>query len=410
MSTSLENRKDVKEILQGLKGLEPLKELFWSRLNYDRVNTPLSRREWSKTAKNALAEDPVLWASGGDDGAFHIIYSRLASDRLLLGMERPVVTTLLRENPYALFVFSNDTQDRWHFINVRAVNREDQEAEENRDPLRRRLFRRITIGPEERLRTASERIAMLDLESVQPDPFGLSPLAIQQRHDDAFDVEAITRAFYDEYKALFDILQTDLAIQTKDRVWAHDYVLQFLNRCMFMYFVQRKCWLNNDSDFMRIFWDSYRRSDQPEDSFVEKWLNLMFFEAFNNKFHGGNRHFPKNISDALQLAPYLNGGLFEENDLDSKYLRRFTFADTRFSQVLTFLERYNFTISEDTPLDQEVAVDAEMLGKVYESLVNVSEEADERGDAGIFYTPRTEIDMMCRLALVDHLANHLVIT
>ena len=48
-----------------------------------------------------------------------------------------------------------------------------------------------------------------------------------------------------------------------------------------------------------------------------------------------------------------------------------------------------------------------MIGKVYESLVNVSDEADERGDAGIFYTPRTEIDLMCRLALVDNLTNHL---
>src|SRR5690606_4265427 len=74
-----------------------------------------------------------------------------------------------------------------------------------------------------------------------------------------------------------------------------------------------------------------------------------------------------------------------------------------------FLERYNFTISEDTPLDQEVAVDPEMIGKVYESLVNVSEDgtADERSEAGIFYTPRTEIDLMCRLSLVDWLTNHL---
>ena len=75
--------------------------------------------------------------------------------------------------------------------------------------------------------------------------------------------------------------------------------------------------------------------------------------------------------------------------------------------IFEFLEKYNFTIAEDSPLDQEVAVDPEMIGKVYESLVNVSDEADERGDAGIFYTPRTEIDLMCRLALVDNLTNHL---
>lgn len=76
-----------------------------------------------------------------------------------------------------------------------------------------------------------------------------------------------------------------------------------------------------------------------------------------------------------------------------------------------FLEHYNFTVAEDTPLDQEVAVDPEMIGKVYESLVNIKfegkVETDQRGEAGIFYTPRVEIDLMCRLALTDWLTNHL---
>ena len=141
------------------------------------------------------------------------------------------------------------------------------------------------------------------------------------------------------------------------------------------------------------------------DSFVDRWLNVLFFEAFNNKFHGGHRHFPDRIREALALAPYLNGGLFTENALDREY--DFQISDQRFEGIFAFLEKYNFTIAEDSPLDQEVAVDPEMIGKVYESLVNVSDEADERGDAGIFYTPRTEIDLMCRLALVDNLTNHL---
>ena len=72
--------------------------------------------------------------------------------------------------------------------------------------------------------------------------------------------------------------------------------------------------------------------------------------------------------------------------LDGEY--NFQISDQRFERNLcNFLEKYNFTIAEDSPLDQEVAVDPEMIGKVYESLVNVSDEADERGDAGIFYTP-----------------------
>ena len=397
MPQNLNHQENILNILQDFHGLDPLRELFWAELNYDRQNDGLSRGNWTETAKNALADDPVLFATGGTGEAFQVIYARLNSDRLLLTAERPVISKLLEDHPYTLFVFSNQEQTDWHFVNVK--------YDETEDPKKRRLFRRITISPHEKLRTASERIAMLDLASIGPDLEELSPLAIQDGHDKAFNVEAVTKQFFEDYKSVFHDLQDDLAGQTADHRWAHDYALQFLNRCMFLYFIQRKRWLGEDTEFLRSFWESYQATDEPADSFVDRWLNVLFFEAFNNKFHGGHRHFPDQIREALALAPYLNGGLFTENALDGEY--DFQISDQRFEGIFDFLENYNFTIAEDSPLDQEVAVDPEMIGKVYESLVNVSDEADERGDAGIFYTPRTEIDLMCRLALVDNLTNHL---
>lgn len=107
-----ERQQTVLDLLKNLRGMEPLKELFWSELNYQRINKPLSRGGWSETAATALAEDPLLFAGGGQDNDFHIIYARLTSDKLLLGLERPVVSRLLRDHPYALFVFSNAKQDR----------------------------------------------------------------------------------------------------------------------------------------------------------------------------------------------------------------------------------------------------------------------------------------------------------
>ena len=397
MLHDLNRQENILNILQDFHGIEPLRELFWTELNYDRQNDGLSRGNWTETAKNALADDPVLFATGGPGDDFHVIYARLNSDRLLLTAERPVISKLLEDHPYTLFVFSNREQTDWHFVNVK--------YDETEDPKRRRLFRRITISPHEKLRTASERIAMLDLASIGPDLEELSPLAIQDGHDKAFNVEAVTKQFFEDYKSVFHDLQDDLADQTADHRWAHDYALQFLNRCMFLYFIQRKRWLGEDTEFLRSFWESYQATDEPADSFVDRWLNVLFFKVFNNGFHGGHRHFPDTIREALALAPYLNGGLFTENALDGKY--DFYISDQRFEGIFEFLENYNFTIAEDSPLDQEVAVDPEMIGKVYESLVNVSAEADERGDAGIFYTPRTEIDLMCRLALVDNLTNHL---
>lgn len=390
-----ELQQSVLDLLKNFRGLEPLKELFWSELNYQRINQPLSRRGWTDTAAESLAEDPLLFAGGGENNDFHIIYARLKSDRLSLSQERPVASRLLRDHPYALFVFSNVSQDRWHFTNIKYETLTEK----------RRRFRRITVSPEERLRTASERLSMLDLGEMGGDLFGLSPLTIQKRHDEAFDVEAVTKQFFNEYQYVFKNLQKDLCDQTGDKSWSHDYSLQFLNRCMFLYFVQRKGWLGEDREFLRTFWESYRAVEQPPNSFVNKWIKVLFFEAFNRKFHGGHRHFPEKIKNTLSRAPFLNGGLFSENELDTRY--DFLITDNRFGEVFQFLERYNFTIAEDSPLDQEVAVDPEVIGKVYESLVNISEEADERGDAGIFYTPRTEIDLMCRLSLVDHLSNHL---
>ncbi len=382
----------VHDILDNLRSLDKTRELF-SELNYDPAHDLLSRGGWSRAAADTLAEDPQVIASHDD---FRIIYARLNSDRLLLGDERPVVNRLLQEHPYLLCLFSDSEQQQWHFVNIKY----------DEDVKRRRLFRRITVGPDERLRTATERLTLLDLGTIGADLSRLSPLAIQSRHDEAFDVEAVTKQFFDEYKAVFRLLEDDLCRQAKDSSWAHDYTLQFLNRCMFLYFIQRKGWLGNDKEFLRSFWKSYQSSGQTNDSFVDKWLKVLFFEAFNNKFHGGYNYFPQEINEAMHLAPYLNGGLFLEDKLDQDH-KETSISDKSFEQVFKFLERYNFTIAEDSPLDKEVAVDPEMIGKVYESLVNVSEDVDKRGEAGIFYTPRTEIDLMCRLSLVDYLANHL---
>lgn len=186
---------------------------------------------------------------------------------------------------------------------------------------------------------------------------------------------------------------------------------------LFLYFIQRKRWLGNNPNFLADFWRAYKASGQPQDTFFERWLSVLFFEAFNNRFHGGHTQFPEAIRNALALAPYLNGGLFSRNRLDNAHDPKL--PDAFFALLFDhfdgtspgFLERYNFTITESTPLDLEVAVDPEMIGKVYESLVNITfegiTEEDQRGTAGIFYTPRVEIDLMCRLSLVDALANRL---
>ncbi len=406
---SPENTQHILTLLQDFKGIESLKELFWQELNYNQDNTPIPNLP--EGTASLVAEDPISIATAGKDNNFHVIYTKLNTETPRKTHQRQIISHLQTRYQDSLYVFSNTDQDRWHFVNVK-LTREDQEAGEEQTQGRtkqRNIFRRITVAPEERLRTAAERIALLDIEEIgDPDSLFdvqdlLTPIEIRKGHEEAFNVEAVTEAFFESYKIIFKKLQTELKNQNNDEKWAHDFSQQFLTRCIFLYFVQRKRWLGDDTDFLHTFWKTYQSSYQPTDTFVEKWLNILFFEAFNNRFHGGLTYFPSDIRETLQFAPYLNGGLFRENELDREY--KFEISDELWKQIFAFLEQYNFTIAEDTPLDQEVGVDPEMIGKVYESLVSVEDE--ERGDAGIFYTPRVEIDLMCRLAVVDNLANHI---
>ena len=397
-----ENTERILNLLQNLRGTEPLRQLFWVELNYTRIDEPIEDIPESLT--DCLAEAPRRFAAAGRDNDFHIIYARLNTKAPRKTDERSLIAHLQTRFPHALYLFSNLAQDHWHFVNVKLVRAERGERKA------RHLFRRITIAPDEKLRTAAERIAMLDLEALNTTGLFenvelLMPLDISNQHDIAFDVDAVTEQFFADYQRVFKRLQTEWETQTTDKKWAHDAAQQFLSRCLFLYFIQRKRWLGDNPDFLRTFWHAYQHAKQPADTFVDKWLNVLFFAAFNNRFHGGYRYFPDDIRAVLQHAPYLNGGLFRQNEWDTAY--NATMPDDLWREIFTFFERYNFTIAEDTPLEQEVAVDPEMIGKVYESLVSVSTETDERGDAGIFYTPRIEIDMMCRLALVDNLTNHI---
>jgi len=202
------------EELGAQQSLEPLKQLFWTDLSYNRENRPLSYRNWSEALQKNLNEPPLLFASAGKERDFAVIYLHLQDKELFLSHERPIVQKLLDEHLDALFIFSNDIQSKWHFVNVK------QDSKRSKRP----LLRRITVGPEERLRTASERLSLLDLVSKEQ----ASRLVIRDIHEQAFDVQAVTDTFFKEYKYQFQLLQRDLEIQTGDLTWAHDYALQFL--------------------------------------------------------------------------------------------------------------------------------------------------------------------------------------
>jgi hypothetical protein len=455
-----ERQQNVLDLLKGLRGLEPLKKLFWSELNYQRVNEPLSRRGWPESATKALADDPVLFAGGGDDNAFHVIYCRLASDGLSRGLERPVVPQLMREHPYALFVFSNRGQTDWHFLNVKF----DEQAD------RRQLFRRITVRPGAGLRTATERVQLLDLAEIHPELVGITPLTIQQRCDAAFDVEAVTKDFFSEVANWYfwALKNANFPKDAPKEDDGHDHIsiIRLITRLIFCWFVKEKG-LIPDTLFDQQKLPQILTGFEPakvsakQSVFYKAILQNLFFATLNTEmdkraWRKDNNNFMAHIlyrhralfqkpNEALELfknIPFLNGGLFEcldkrEGTAESpKDIRIDGFSDRSDSQptvpdflffggerevdlsedygdnkfkcvpvrgLIHIFNRYNFTVEENTPIEQEVALDPELSGKVFENLLaayNPETGATARKQTGSFYTPREIVNYMVDESLI----------
>lgn len=230
---------------------------------------------------------------------------------------------------------------------------------------------------------------------------------------EAFSIEKVTDEFFEAYRyALNEIIIKSLNKYDVEYRIKHSFAQQLLSRILFIYFLQRKGWLKwkdykPDKNYIKNLWLSYKSFTKSDNTFYTDWLCSLFFGAFNKKSNFIKPELPNDIKESFVQMPFLNGGLFAKNELDEN---NFLIPDKVFEWLFEpdetgsnrqkgFLEIFNFTIDEASLDDVEVAVDPEMLGKVYESLIN----EEERGDAGIFYTPRVEIDFMCRLSLVNYL-------
>lgn len=381
-----ELQEKISNSLQNLRSIDTLKKMFWSQLNYERVNEKLSPRKLTDKVKDAVEEEPLLLASGGASKAFHVIYTRLKSQYLSRQNEREIVNHLLKEHPYALFVFSNKSRSRWHFLNVKYDD----------SPQKRKLFRRIAVGEGEQLRTATERISLLDLEQVSSNP---DPIYIQTLHDKAFDVEAVTQEFFREYRKTFEKVE-GLIQGIGGNEHKRLFTQKLFNRLMFIGFIEKKGWLKfqGRTDYLSALWEDYQNDNDISDkNFYRDRLSHLFFSGLNNPQEQditgiNNGGFFKEF---IGTVPYLNGGLFERGDDEKPEI---IIPDECIDTILHDLfQRFAFTVTESTPLDVDVAVDPEMLGKVFEELVT------GRHESGSYYTPKPIVSFMCRESLKGYL-------
>lgn len=158
-----------------------------------------------------------------------------------------------------------------------------------------------------------------------------------------------------------------------------------------------KPWGTGAKDFIR---NIYKQSRIEHKNFFDEYLEQFFYNGLNEKRE--NQYFT--LFNCK--IPFLNGGLFEPLNNYRWSSAHFSIPNDIFSNdnkdgILDFLDLYNFTIDEEEPLEKDVAVDPEMLGKIFENLLDV----DDRKSKGAFYTPREIVYYMCQESLANYLVN-----
>ena len=232
----------------------------------------------------------------------------------------------------------------------------------------------------------------------------------------AFSVDAVSDMFFDEYKKNYeDIIQfiTGKRMVKVNNKWeeqvknepceyimqefasfanpekaVRDYVKKLMGRLVFLQYLQKKGWLgvkngvwgSGDPEFVQNLFQRY----EDKDHFIDNVLEELFNEL--NTEHS--------IEQSQFKVPYLNGGLFEREATDET---DFPLPAKYMQQMLDFFASYNFTIDENDPDDAEVGVDPEMLGRIFENLL------EDNKDNGAFYTPKEIVTYMCRESLIAYL-------
>ena len=205
----------------------------------------------------------------------------------------------------------------------------------------------------------------------------------------AFDVEMVTQKFFAEYQRIFaEVEEAIEGIPDSEEEQRRLYTQRLFNRLMFLRFIEKKKWLtyNGDHDYLRTLFNA---AEETDENFLNNRLYWAFFTGLGTAGDSPH-HFPE-VEERRGQVPFLNGGLFKMQEYDQRYAVHI--PNTEFAKILALFERYNFTVTESTPLDIEVAVDPEMLGKVFEELVT------GRHDTGSYYTPRPVVSFMCRESL-----------
>ena len=286
-----------------------------------------------------------------------------------------------------VFYYSQDQDDyRLTFIAKQTYFNENGELVKKETAPKRYTF---LLGKNEPCTTAASRL----IELANKKAYGSIYLTDVV---DAFSVERLNKEFFNGYKAQYKKFVDTLSDTKQHR----DYVKKLLGRLVFLQFLQKKGWMGvpasntkwegGDKNYLSKLVDTYPNNNR----LLSDVLEPLFFKTLNEKRNG-------DIADSILgdniKIPYLNGGLFDKDRIDELDI---DFPYDYFKILMDFFSQYNFTIDENDPDDSEVGIDPEMLGHIFENLL------EDNKDKGAFYTPKEIVQYMCRQSVIQYLKTH----
>ncbi len=320
----------------------------------------------------------------------------------------------------ALVAFVSPAQEDWRFSLVKMEYSLDTSGEKVKTKKELTPARRFSflVGKNENTHTAQSYLSPIIADESKD--LNLSNI------ENAFSIEKVTKEFFEKYRDLFlkltdslnEIVKKDQKVRAdfKNRgVETVNFTKKLLGQVVFLYFLQKKGWFGVGRDeewgtgpknFLRLL---FEKKIVDYNNFFNDILEPLFYEALATEREDS---FYSRFNCKI---PFLNGGLFDPinnydwvhtdivllNDIFSN--KHKTKEGDEGSGILDVFDRYNFTVKEDEPLEKEVAVDPEMLGKVFENLLEVK----DRKSKGTYYTPREIVHYMCQQSLCNYLAEEL---
>ncbi len=331
------------------------------------------------------------------------------------------------DKDYALVAFysKQDEGADWRFSFIKLEYKSELDEEKGKVKLKKEFTpaKRYSflVGKYEKSHTAKNQLLPL-LQNIAN-----NPVIAQQKNDDgslesAFSIDKVTDEFFNQYKdlyiKLFELFENDSHVKAAIEQAGIDntrFTKKLLGQIVFLYFLQKKGWLGVPKNERwgtgkkRFVQELFEQAKSEGVNFFKDKLQYLFYDALAKERDNANSFY-----ELFQCRiPFLNGGLFEAdykwetaNITIPEYIFRNKDKNKSGDEgtgVLDVFDRYNFTIKEDEPLDKEVAVDPEMLGKVFENMLDIK----ERKSKGAFYTPREIVHYMCQESLIHYLDNAL---